>query len=52
MISKVLDLLVVDEFYGISHNVDIAKGRYEKPTNWKSLVKLAKRIWYSRKLKK
>lgn len=51
MISKIIDLLVVDEFYGVSTRVDIAKGRYERPTTWKSLVKLSKRVWYGRKLK-
>lgn len=50
MISKVLDILAVDDFYGQSKRIDIAKGRYELPVNWKSTKLLVKRMWCGRKL--
>ena len=46
MISQLIDLLNLDDFYGESKTIDVAKGRYEYPTNWKSTGKLLKRIWY------
>lgn len=49
MISQLIDLLNIDDFYGESKTIDIAKGRYEYPTNWKSTNKLVKRIWYGRR---
>lgn len=48
MISKVLDILAADDFYGISKTIDIAKGRYELPNSWKSTKLLLKRVWYGR----
>lgn len=49
MISQLIDLLVLDEYLGQSERIDIAKGRYEYPTTWKSFKQLLKRIWYGRK---
>lgn len=49
MISQLIDLLVLDEYFGQSERIDIAKGRYEYPTTWKSFKQLLKRIWYGRK---
>lgn len=41
MIQNILDLLNANEFYGVSKNVEIAKGKYELPTSWKdSLYKI------------
>ena len=51
MISQLVDLLVMNEYYGKSKNLDIAKGRYELPSDWKSTKNLIKRIWYGRKTK-
>jgi len=51
MISQLLNILELNKFYGNSHNIDIAKGRYELPSNWKSTKDLIKRIWYGRKSK-
>ena len=51
MISQLLDVLALNDYYGNSHNIDIAKGRYEIPTTWKSAFKLIKRMWYGRKSK-
>jgi 3-hydroxyacyl-CoA dehydrogenase len=49
MISQLIDLLQLDEFYGQSERIDTAMGRYEYPTTWKSFKQLIKRIWYGRK---
>jgi hypothetical protein len=49
MISQLIDILSLHEYYGESKIIDIAKGRYEKPTTWKSAGKLIKRMWYGRK---
>lgn len=49
MISQIINLLNLDDFYGQSKTIDVAKGRYEYPTNWKSTGKLLKRIWYGRR---
>ena len=46
MIKTLIDLLNVDEFYGISKNVDIAKGLYKKPTTFKETKELIKRIYH------
>jgi len=35
MIKTLIDMLTLDEFYGISKNVDVAKGLYKKPTTIK-----------------
>jgi hypothetical protein len=48
MIAQLIDILNLQEYYGESKTIDIAKGRYENPTTWKSAGKLIKRIWYGR----
>jgi hypothetical protein len=35
MVKDIVDLLRTSEFYGVSENVEIAKGKYELPTSWK-----------------
>ena len=35
MIKNIIDLLQLSDWYGVSHNVDIAKGMYKAPRNWK-----------------
>lgn len=49
MISQILNILEINEFYGKSHRIDTAKGRYELPNTWKSAKDLIKRMWYGRK---
>ena len=44
MITKVLDMLAVSEFYNVSENVEIAKGKYERITSWKQGINQIKRI--------
>jgi hypothetical protein len=46
MISQIIDILNLDEYYGESKTIDTAKGRWEYPPNWKSTIKYLKRIWY------
>jgi hypothetical protein len=43
MIRNILDLLQLDEFYGKSENIEIAKGKYQLPTSVKQAYKQAKR---------
>jgi len=39
----VLKLLNIDEFYGVSENIEIAKGKYKMPESWKEGFKQIKR---------
>lgn len=43
MIGKVIELLHSDEWHGVSENVEIAKGKYERITTWKGLWRYIKR---------
>jgi hypothetical protein len=49
MIKQIIDILVLDEFYGSSERIDIAKGKYKLPSSIKESGKLLKRIWKSKK---
>lgn len=49
MIQNILDLLNANQFYGVSENIEIAKGKYELPNGWKDSLHKIKR---HRKLKK
>jgi hypothetical protein len=46
MIKHLIDLLNTNDYYGVSKNIDIAKGKYAIPYNWKDGLKQIKRIWY------
>jgi len=35
MIKSIIDLLAMREFYGVSREVDTAKGKYKIPYSWK-----------------
>jgi hypothetical protein len=49
MIQNIIDLLNTNKFYGVSKNVDIAKGRYEIPLTWSEAFKnIKRRIWQIR----
>lgn len=48
MIKNIIDLLAVDEFYGVSQRVDFAKGSRKVPYTWKQVSKLIKRMWHGR----
>lgn len=43
MIQNLIDLLNTNEFYGVSENVDIAKGKYALPNGWKDAFNKIKR---------
>tara|TARA_R100000951_G_C2517243_1_gene142251 strand:+ start:106 stop:249 length:144 start_codon:yes stop_codon:yes gene_type:complete len=45
MIKTLIDMLTLDEFYGISKNVDIAKGLHKKPATLKEAKELIIRIY-------
>lgn len=44
MIKSILDILSLDDFYGVDPLVDFAKGSHKAPTTIKEAKKLAKRI--------
>jgi hypothetical protein len=47
--KEIINLLVISDYYGVSERVDIAKGKYKHPSNWKELKLFIKRIWKSKK---
>jgi hypothetical protein len=49
MIAKLIDLLILDDFYGVSKRMDIAKGMYQIPYSFKSAGKQIKRIVKSKR---
>jgi|DEB0MinimDraft_3_1074331.scaffolds.fasta_scaffold222972_2 hypothetical protein len=52
MITKVLDMLAVNDFYNVSERVEIAKGKYERITSWKQAWEQIKRTakWQKRSI--
>jgi|TARA_Y100000114_G_scaffold49503_1_gene45176 hypothetical protein len=46
MIKNILELLNADDWYGISEDVDIAKGKYKAVSDIKELKQTLKRIRY------
>lgn len=49
MISSILNILTIDPFYGVSENVEIAKGKYEIAHTWKIVWNKIKRHYYGRR---
>lgn len=49
MIQGILDLLQLDNFYGVSNNIDIAKGLYSIPKSITDGTTQIKRAWKSKK---
>lgn len=43
MIGKIIELLKITEYYGISENVEIAKGKYKIPNSVKEVFEQARR---------
>jgi len=43
MIRNILDLLQLDEFYGKTENIEIAKGKYHIPATFNQAIKQGKR---------
>jgi hypothetical protein len=46
MLKNILDLLVIEEYYGVSNSIDTAKGKYKVPYTWGEVRKQLKRIWH------
>lgn len=44
MIPLLIDLLGIDDFHGLSEEIDIAKGKYKLNTSFKEEMKRKKRI--------
>ena len=51
MIKNIIQLLALSEHYGISEDIDIAKGKYEYTTSWKKAWVKIKRIYYGQKIR-
>lgn len=45
MIEHILKMLSIDNFYGESENIDIAKGKNQIPTSFKQAINKIKREW-------
>ena len=45
----VLKLLEIDNFYGISEDIEVAKGKYKLPLTIKEGYKQIKRGWYEKR---
>jgi hypothetical protein len=45
MIKNILELLSLQEHYGQSEIIEIAKGKYKLATSWKQGFEQAKRKW-------
>jgi len=43
MIRELVDLLKTNEFYGVDPIIDIAKGKYKAPENFKEMKQSIKR---------
>ena len=46
--DRYVAVLVAKEYYGVSKNVDFAKGNRKIPYSWKQVKELLKRMWYGR----
>jgi len=46
MIKNVIELLARGEYYGISEDIEIAKGKYEYITSWKRAWQKIKRLYH------
>lgn len=48
--KEIIELLNTNEYYGVSENIEIAKGRYQIPYTWKDAWKnIKRRLWQKRK---
>ena len=45
MINNIIQLLSIDEHYGQSEIIEIAKGKYKLVTSWKQGFEQIKRKW-------
>jgi hypothetical protein len=49
MIKLILEMLQLNEHYGQSETIEIAKGKYEIPKTWKQTFKQIKREWKTKR---
>jgi hypothetical protein len=42
--KEIINLLIINEYYGVSKNMDTAKGLYQIAYTWKELGRKVKRI--------
>lgn len=47
--KEIIDLLVIEKYYGVSHEIDTAKGLYKIPYNYSELKDKVVRIIKSKK---
>ena len=52
MIENLIDMLKLCDHFGISENIEIAKGKYKLTTDFKQIYKQKKRELKFKKLKK
>lgn len=45
MIEHILKMLTIDNFYNVSENIEIAKGKNQIVTTWKQAKNKIKREW-------
>lgn len=48
MIKNIIDILSFSDWYGISDNIDIAKGKYMAVSNIKEAKQQIKRYWHGK----
>ena len=48
MIKQILELLNASDWYGVSENIDIAKGKYKGVSNLNEAKEQVKRYYYGR----
>ena len=49
MIAEIIKLLNTNNFYNVSENVEIAKGKYEIASTWRIVKDKIKRQWHTKK---
>ena len=49
MIKTILELLAVSEWYGVSENIDIAKGKYKACSTLSDAKQQIKRTYYGKR---
>lgn len=43
LITTIIDMIRLDDFYGESEAIDIAKGKYQLPSTYKKMINTIKR---------
>jgi len=49
MIKNIIAMLTIDNFYGVSENIDIAKGKYAYTTSFRKMTRQERRKLKARK---